>query len=66
MAQGKSWSPELEGLRGLASLWVLLGHICLLVQCRIPLLYDPGMGRRSVYFAVGLSDGEELYGASGH
>ncbi|ELY5828458.1 acyltransferase family protein [Cronobacter turicensis] len=44
MAQGKSWSPELEGLRGLASLWVLLGHICLLVQCRIPLLYDPGMG----------------------
>ncbi|MCK1970236.1 acyltransferase family protein [Franconibacter pulveris 1160] len=44
MAQGKNWSPELEGLRGIASLWVLFGHICLLVQCRIPLLYDPGMG----------------------
>ena len=44
MAHDKVWSPELEGLRGLASLWVLLGHICLLVQCRIPLLYDPGMG----------------------
>ncbi|AJZ90143.1 acyltransferase [Cedecea neteri] len=44
MVEGKRWSPELEGLRGLASLWVLLGHICLLVQCRIPILYDPGMG----------------------
>lgn len=44
MVESKRWSPELEGLRGLASLWVLLGHICLLVQCRIPLLYDPGMG----------------------
>ncbi|WP_126355681.1 acyltransferase family protein [Cedecea lapagei] len=44
MVESKRWSPELEGLRGLASLWVLLGHICLLVQCRIPVLYDPGMG----------------------
>lgn len=42
MVESKPWSPELEGLRGLASLWVLLGHICLLVQCKIPLLYDPG------------------------
>ncbi|WP_279045226.1 acyltransferase family protein [Cedecea davisae] len=44
MVESKPWSPELEGLRGLGSLWVLLGHICLLVQCKIPLLYDPGMG----------------------
>ncbi len=44
MVQSKYWTPELEGLRGFASLWVLLGHICLLTQCRIPLLYDPGLG----------------------
>ncbi len=44
MVQSKNWTPELEGLRGFASLWVLLGHICLLTQCRIPLLYDPGLG----------------------
>lgn len=44
MVQSKNWTPELEGLRGFASLWVLLGHICLLTQCPIPLLYDPGMG----------------------
>lgn len=44
MTQGKNWSPELEGLRGFASLWVLLGHICLLVHCSLPLLSDPGMG----------------------
>lgn len=44
MVQSKSWTPELEGLRGFASIWVLLGHICLLTQCPIPLLYDPGMG----------------------
>ncbi len=44
MVQSKNWTPELEGLRGFASLWVLLGHICLLTHCRIPLLSDPGLG----------------------
>jgi peptidoglycan/LPS O-acetylase OafA/YrhL len=44
MVQSKNWTPELEGLRGFASLWVLLGHICLLTHCQIPLLSDPGTG----------------------
>lgn len=30
------WSQELEGLRGLASLWVILGHICILTRFRPP------------------------------
>ncbi|WNN73395.1 acyltransferase [Kluyvera cryocrescens] len=40
----KNWSPELDGLRGYASLWVLLGHICILTQCHIPILSNPGFG----------------------
>lgn len=40
----KKWSPELEGLRGIASLWVVFGHICLLIQFKFPILSDPGMG----------------------
>jgi len=44
MAIAKSWSKELEGLRGLASLWVLLGHICILTGCHIKLISSPGIG----------------------
>lgn len=44
MAAAKGWSPELEGLRGFASLWVLLGHISLLVQWKIPIVGSPKMG----------------------
>jgi peptidoglycan/LPS O-acetylase OafA/YrhL len=44
MLQPKNWSPELDGLRGYASLWVLLGHICLLTQCNIPILSNPDLG----------------------
>ncbi|HBX8225961.1 acyltransferase family protein [Klebsiella pneumoniae] len=44
MSQSKNWSPELDGLRGYASLWVLLGHICILTQCNIPLLSNPDLG----------------------
>ena len=44
MKAPKNWSPELEGLRGLASLWVLLGHICILINYSFPLLSDPSMG----------------------
>lgn len=40
----KRWSQELEGLRGLASLWVVLGHICILVDFHFPILSDPSMG----------------------
>lgn len=38
------WSQELEGLRGLASLWVVLGHICILTRFRPPILSDPAVG----------------------
>lgn len=38
------WSQELEGLRGLASLWVVLGHICILTRFQIPILSDPAIG----------------------
>ncbi|MCW1382688.1 acyltransferase [Novosphingobium sp. KCTC 2891] len=34
----------LDGLRGLASLWVLLGHCCILTGFMIPLLSGPGLG----------------------
>ncbi len=44
MVVSKKWSPELEGLRGLASLWVVLGHICILTQFNFPILSDPGIG----------------------
>ncbi|MBV4366782.1 acyltransferase family protein [Erwinia phyllosphaerae] len=44
MATSRGWSKELEGLRGLASLWVLLGHICILADCHIPLISSPGIG----------------------
>ena len=44
MHYNKNWSPELDGLRGFASLWVLLGHICILTQCNIPILSNPGLG----------------------
>ena len=40
----KRWSQELEGLRGLASLWVVLGHICILSDFHFPILSDPSMG----------------------
>lgn len=40
----KRWSQELEGLRGLASLWVVLGHICILTDVHFPILSDPSMG----------------------
>ncbi|MBB1200729.1 acyltransferase [Enterobacteriaceae bacterium 89] len=40
----KNWSPELEGLRGVASLWVFLGHIALLVNCKIPIIAVPKLG----------------------
>lgn len=38
------WIPELEGLRGFASLWVFLGHVCILAQCHIPILGSPSYG----------------------
>ncbi|MFE1281926.1 acyltransferase family protein [Klebsiella aerogenes] len=44
MSQNKNWSPELDGLRGYASLWVLLGHICILTRCNIPILSNPDFG----------------------
>lgn len=44
MLQNKNWSPELDGLRGYASLWVLLGHICILTKFNIPLLSNPDLG----------------------
>ncbi|MEL0553723.1 acyltransferase [Raoultella lignicola] len=44
MSQNKHWSPELDGLRGYASLWVLLGHICILTQCNIPVISNPDLG----------------------
>ncbi|WP_122289196.1 acyltransferase family protein [Serratia plymuthica] len=44
MQPAKKWSQELEGLRGLASLWVVLGHICILTSFRFPILSDPGIG----------------------
>lgn len=40
----KNWSPELEGMRGVASLWVFLGHIALLVNCKIPIIAVPKLG----------------------
>ena len=40
----KRWSQELEGLRGLASLWVVLGHMCILINFHFPILSDPSMG----------------------
>lgn len=44
MAMTKNWSPELEGMRGVASLWVVLGHIALLVNCKIPIIAVPKLG----------------------
>ena len=44
MASTKNWSPELEGMRGVASLWVFLGHIALLVNCKIPIIAVPKLG----------------------
>ncbi|AYZ33807.1 acyltransferase [Serratia sp. FDAARGOS_506] len=43
-APAKKWSQELEGLRGLASLWVVLGHICILTRFQVPILSDPAIG----------------------
>ncbi|AQZ88855.1 acyltransferase [Escherichia coli] len=40
----KGWLPELEGLRGLASVWVFIGHIAILTECRIPILGEPTYG----------------------
>ncbi|WP_313655630.1 acyltransferase [Pantoea sp.] len=44
MSATRGWSTELEGLRGLASLWVLVGHISLLTHCHITLISSPGIG----------------------
>ncbi|MFT4274630.1 MAG: acyltransferase [Pantoea sp.] len=44
MTISRGWSTELEGLRGIASLWVLLGHISLLVNCHIKIISSPGIG----------------------
>ncbi|HDU7915332.1 acyltransferase family protein [Serratia sp. KG1D] len=44
MQPAKKWSQELEGLRGLASLWVVLGHICILTSFHLPILSDPAIG----------------------
>lgn len=44
MSVSRGWSTELEGLRGFASLWVLLGHICILAQVKIPLISMPSIG----------------------
>lgn len=44
MATTNNWSPQLEGMRGIASLWVFLGHIALLVNCKIPLISVPKLG----------------------
>ncbi|EPK7571290.1 acyltransferase family protein [Klebsiella michiganensis] len=44
MSQSKNWSPELDGLRGYASLWVVLGHICNLTECNIPIISSPSIG----------------------
>ena len=44
MSATRGWSTELEGLRGLASLWVLVGHISLLIHCHITLISSPGIG----------------------
>lgn len=38
------WLPEMEGFRGFASLWVFLGHICILTNCNIPLIGKPSYG----------------------
>ncbi|HBX7530851.1 TPA: acyltransferase, partial [Klebsiella pneumoniae] len=38
------WLPELEGLRGFASLWVFIGHICILSQFHVPILGSPSYG----------------------
>lgn len=44
MSSTRGWSTELEGLRGIASLWVLVGHISLLIHCHITLISSPGIG----------------------
>ncbi|UQY44882.1 acyltransferase family protein [Mixta hanseatica] len=44
MSTSRGWSTELEGLRGFASLWVLLGHASLLVHCAIPIVSMPSIG----------------------
>lgn len=44
MQSTRGWSTELEGLRGFASLWVVLGHICILVHSSIPILSMPKIG----------------------
>lgn len=44
MQPAKKWSQELEGLRGLASFWVVLGHICILTSFHFPILSDPAIG----------------------
>ncbi|RWR01228.1 acyltransferase [[Pantoea] beijingensis] len=44
MSISRGWSTELEGLRGFASLWVLLGHASLLVHCSIPIVSMPSIG----------------------
>lgn len=40
----KTWLPEMEGLRGIASAWVFIGHICILIQCSIPIIGSPSYG----------------------
>lgn len=38
------WILELEGLRGLAAAWVLIGHTCMLTGFRVPGLANPALG----------------------
>jgi peptidoglycan/LPS O-acetylase OafA/YrhL len=43
-AQSKSWLVELEGLRGLASLWVFSFHVSILSGTHIPLISHGALG----------------------
>ncbi len=40
----KGWIPELEGFRGWASVWVFIGHMCILTECKLPILGNPSYG----------------------
>jgi peptidoglycan/LPS O-acetylase OafA/YrhL len=40
----KSYLPELEGLRGLAALWVLIYHLGALTGVRLPIIRSGGLG----------------------
>lgn len=46
----------LDGLRGLAALWVLVGHCMLLTGFMVPILSKPDLGVDLVHCAFGLPD----------